>query len=220
MTSVGCMPPGQQRAASNRAVAVLVDDAVEDEHERPGRLGSAQVLGEGRLSLQDEAVGLRRVQPALDGHDPVGWDVAGLDAEHVVASLSQGGLDVADQQLVVAVPAVEFAEQRVQPVRALAGLNGDIPQDKLDVGQAQARTTEQADELPDADLGRTVAAVPGGLVCRHGPQEPAAVVDPQRPGCQAGPPRELTDRDKPGSEIILTGPIFMHDPRARSTTRR
>ena len=79
----------------------------------------------------------------------MGWDVAGLDAEHVVASLSQGGLDVADQQLVVAVPAVEFAEQRVQPVRALVGLNGDIPQDKLDVGQAQARTTEQADELPE-----------------------------------------------------------------------
>ncbi len=202
MTSVGCMSPGAAQGRLNRAVAILVNDAVEDEHERPGRLGSAQVLGEGRLSLQDEAIGLRRVQPALDGHDPVGRDVAGLDAEHVVAS-SQGGLDVADQQLVVGVPAVEFAEQRVQPVRALAGLDGDIPQDKLDVGQAQARTTEQADELPDADLGHTVAAVPSGLVCHHGPQEAAAVIDPQRPGRQACSPRELTDRYKPGSELAV-----------------
>src|SRR5713226_5179844 len=98
MTSVGCTSSGQPRTASS-GPSLSSSTTLEDEHERPGRLGSVEMLGERRLGLADEAVGLRRVQPALDGHDPVGWDAAGLDTEHGVASFSQGGLDMTDQQL-------------------------------------------------------------------------------------------------------------------------
>lgn len=78
-----------------------------------------------------------------------------------------------------------------------------FPQDEFDVGQAQARTPEQADELPDADLGDAVTALPGALVGQDVTQQADAVVDPQRPGRQARSPRELTDRDEPCYEIVL-----------------
>ena len=146
------------------------------------------------------------MQPALDGHDPLGGDMAGLDAEHGIASFSQGGLDVADHQRAVAVPPFEVTEQHVQPLHGPVRARRDIPQHTFDVGQAQAGAAEQADELPGADLSGVVAAVTGGLVGQHGPEQADAVIQTQRFVRQACSPRELADRDEPGPGIVLHGP--------------
>ncbi len=196
-------------AAENRlqrAVAVLAHDAVEDERERPGRLGPGEVLGEGLPGLADEAVRLWRMQPALDGHDPLGRDMAGLDAEHGIASFSQGGLDVADQHGAVGVPPFEVTEQHIQPVHGPVCAGGDLPQHPFHIGQAQTGATEQADELSGANLGDVIPAVTGGPVGQHGPEQANAVIEAQRSVRQACSPRELTDRDEPGPDIVRHGP--------------
>ena len=113
---------------------------------------------------------------------------------------------MADQQRAVTVPPFEVTEQHVQPVHGLVCIDGDIPQHTFHIGQAQTGATEQADELPGADLRDVVAAVTGGFAGQRRPEQADAVIEPQRFVGQAYSPRELTDRDEPGPGIVLHGP--------------
>src|ERR1022692_1727086 len=64
---VGCLRI--VRAPENcfqRSVGLVIDDAVEDQGERPGRRGAVQVVGKRCLGFLDEGVGLRRSQAPLD----------------------------------------------------------------------------------------------------------------------------------------------------------
>ena len=118
----------------------------------------------------------------------------------------------------MAVPPFEVTQQRIQPVHGPVRAGGDLPQHTFHVGQAQAGATEQADELPGADLADVITAVTGGLVGQHGAEQADAVIEPQRFVRQARSPCELTDRDEPAAlGSSSTGPILVHDPRAGSS---
>jgi hypothetical protein len=57
------------------------------------------------------------------------------------------------------VAAGEVSEERVEASDRSVDVTGDVVEDEPDVGQAQVRAAQQADELPGADLSGSVAPV-------------------------------------------------------------
>jgi len=104
------------------------------------------------------------VEASLNRHNALGWYVTDVDREHRVVSLVEGRLDVVDEQLAVGVAAGELREEQVQSSDGQLGASGDVVEDELDVGEAQIRTAQQADDLPGADLSGPVAPVASGVV--------------------------------------------------------
>ena len=166
---------GQHRL--ERTVALGIDDAVEDQHERTGRNCSSQAVGEGVLRLSHEAVGLVPVEAPLDRHDALAWYATYVDREHRVASPVEGRLDVVDEQLAISLAAGKRREEHVQSSDGQIGASGDVVEHELDVGETQIRTAQQTDELPGADLSGPVVPVAGGGVGQGGREEAVPVVD-------------------------------------------
>jgi hypothetical protein len=93
------------------------------------------VGGEHVLGFPDEAIGLACVQSTLDRHDTCCRNMAGVDGEHGVVISFEGGLDVANDEEVVAQAPGHLRGERVEAGDGRVGSSAEIFQYCGDVRQ-------------------------------------------------------------------------------------
>ena len=178
---IGCLHVvGAAENCLHGPIALVINDSVEDQGERPGRRGAVQVAGERCLGLLDKGVGLRRSQSALDRHHSLCRYVAGADGKHRAAFLSENRVDVTDQEPAARVASLQLGQVPVEARGGQIAVAVEIGEQQSDLGQAQVRGPQHPDEPGSADLAESVAATTVGWIDVDGPEQADLVIDPQR----------------------------------------